>query len=325
MARTTVRGLFTRTAVASLLVLGAAGISSCGGGGGGFFDGVARVVGQAFRPISEVIDANPIPLGEAPVTLIDFADSAVDRQLRTQVIGMTDANGNFDVAVEGQPIIAIVVNGSVDGQAYRSSGLVHASRANIAKNFNGVTDVACEALIAKINAGEVDPASVNQRTIDILEKAAADVVPTVDFTSRASVTAAANLVAARTNNGQVEASDADTTPPAEEGSLNCATQESACADGFPICAEKFCNGTIDCADGSDENPDTCGVQGSCCAATAGCPGETGSNCASECCCCGINQACDSNNFANGCIAARTRPGDATSGSLSKLIETGVYF
>ncbi len=250
------RSSLRRAGLGGVLAVGVLtlGLSSCGGGGGGFFSGVANIAGKAFRPVSDVIDSNPLPLGKAPVTLIDFADDNVGRNLRTMVVGETDEEGNFNVSVQGQEIIAIVVNGTVDGQSFRSSGLVQAGKSSINKNFNAVTDIACEAMIGALNRGELVPNTVTQRQIDVLEEAAKTEVPNVDFTDPASVSAAARRIAAATANGTVSL-PTDTTP--DSGTLGCQTSETTCADGFPICAELFCDGTVDCADGSDEDTAVC--------------------------------------------------------------------
>jgi hypothetical protein len=74
-----------------------------------------------------------------------------------------------------------------------------------------------------------------------------------------------------------------------------------CSNGSTICADKVCNGTNDCRDGSDEASSICGQESSCCVATNGCPSETASTCGATCCCCPYGQACDRNNPANGCV------------------------
>ncbi len=91
------------------------------------------------------------------------------------------------------------------------------------------------------------------------------------------------------------------TPDAE-----CPNGTFTCANGATICAELACNTTPNCSDGSDEDAATCGQADSCCVATRGCPGETGSSCADTCCCCPYGQACDQSNWANGCVSAPTR-------------------
>jgi hypothetical protein len=67
--------------------------------------------------------------------------------------------------------------------------------------------------------------------------------------------------------------------------------EFSCGDGICIAAAIVCNGSADCPGGQDEDPAICSVQGNCCTATRGCPGETGSSCAATCCCCPDQQAC----------------------------------
>jgi len=72
-----------------------------------------------------------------------------------------------------------------------------------------------------------------------------------------------------------------------------------CANGKKICASKVCNQKDDCGDNSDEQG--CGSQDSCCVRTRGCPGETASSCAENCCCCLYGEVCDRDNWWNGCI------------------------
>lgn len=75
-----------------------------------------------------------------------------------------------------------------------------------------------------------------------------------------------------------------------------------CGGGDVVCADLVCNGSADCADGSDEDGDLCGDESSCCVATQGCPSETGSNCGETCCCCPYGQICDPVDYRNGCVA-----------------------
>jgi hypothetical protein len=85
--------------------------------------------------------------------------------------------------------------------------------------------------------------------------------------------------------------------------LGCQTGLYICNSGQNICAELVCNGSANCADGSDEDAEQCGQADNCCVATRGCPMETGSECAETCCCCGYGEVCDQNNWANGCVSA----------------------
>jgi hypothetical protein len=125
----------------------------------------------------------------------------------------------------------------------------------------------------------------------------------VDVTagSRPTPTATPNPTATATPNAT--ATPEPTATPDESG---CANGVFACSNGQTICSELACNQTANCSDGSDENPALCGQADSCCVATRGCPGETGSSCASSCCCCGYGQACNQSDWASGCAAAATR-------------------
>lgn len=69
------------------------------------------------------------------------------------------------------------------------------------------------------------------------------------------------------------------------------TDGFCCDDGTVIQATVVCNRQFDCPDGEDEAPDICGYADSCCAATRGCPLETGDDCGLNCCCCGVGQTC----------------------------------
>lgn len=90
----------------------------------------------------------------------------------------------------------------------------------------------------------------------------------------------------------------------QSNSLDCAGGAiSSCADGSPICAALVCDGTVQCADGSDEDPNICTSTSDCCQATSGCFGETNTACDDQCCCCPLGQVCDQANFANGCVDA----------------------
>lgn len=82
----------------------------------------------------------------------------------------------------------------------------------------------------------------------------------------------------------------------------CTSGTFVCGNSKLICRDKVCNSKDDCGDNSDEGANMCGAQ-SCCQVTNGCPGETGSSCASSCCCCPNGQACDRVNPGRGCIAS----------------------
>ncbi|MEA2626903.1 MAG: hypothetical protein QOD06_2948 [Candidatus Binatota bacterium] len=73
------------------------------------------------------------------------------------------------------------------------------------------------------------------------------------------------------------------------GGDTCPSDQFRCNDGSCIPRNLVCNTQPNCPGGDDES--LCTDERSCCVATAGCPGETGSNCADTCCCCGVAEAC----------------------------------
>lgn len=332
--RTVQAGLAAAIAACALV------FASCGGSSG-FFDGISRVVGQALRPVGNLIDQNPVPLGDAVVTLVDFADETVGRVARTMEVGTTDANGNYEVNVEGQPIAAIVINGTNDqGQAVRVSGLVVPDEEDVMKNFDPVTDIACEAGLSALLDGSVAPDDFDEDRVTNLEDASRQFVaanPGLDYLNPADVSAAAQMVRAATNAGADEAPEGafgEMTPEPEptaepeemtETDLECANGVFTCSDGTQICNEFVCNSGSDCPDGSDEDFELCGEQGSCCVATNGCPTETGTSCGETCCCCGLNEICDRDNLANGCIGTANRGTPDPENPLSKLFNFRAYY
>lgn len=188
----------------SLLAL----LTACGGGGGGDDDNdvdtgaeQSKIFGQAFLPPT-IAPANT-PAANAAFQVVDFQKNSAGDQVAT---GTTGADGSFDVTVNQSKIVAIIVNGQV-----RVSGLVAASDDNqkhlleVPKNFNGITDVACEAGVTAIGDGAVSADDFTLTRITNLENGANVVVGqgNVDFNDPASVSAAARQVRVITANGDV--------------------------------------------------------------------------------------------------------------------------
>jgi hypothetical protein len=119
---------------------------------------------------------------------------------------------------------------------------------------------------------------------------------------RCSVRADACFFAERCRGAQGSAACAPDEPTTTTSSTLPSPCEFQCGDGACIPASIVCNGTPDCTGGDDEDPNVCADQGNCCIATLGCPGETGSSCATTCCCCPFAQACCPNP-ADGCCAS----------------------
>ena len=326
-------------AVAALAVLPLVA-TSCGGGGGGIFGGVTRAVGQAVRPLTGVIESNPVPLGRAPVALVDFADGEVGRIARTTDVGTTDDNGNFAVDIPAQTVAIIIVRGQTDQGAVRIAGLVNPNEENVTKNFDGITDIACESALSAINDGTVTPDQVTPDRVKNLEDASAQylqVNPNVNFFDAAQVSAAARVVREVTNVGAIPApegafggdqSAATPTPtptPAPGEAQQCSAGTFTCDDGTVICTELVCNQQNNCPDESDEASTLCSDQGSCCQATQGCASETATSCGTTCCCCGLNEICNRSELSAGCVEVAAKSNPSPADSLSKLLFDGPYW
>ena len=116
--------------------------------------------------------------------------------------GMTDANGNYRVVVDSGSSIAIIVLGTVQGVTVRISGLV-TTGADARKDFNGVTDIACQAATLAVGDGSITADQVDDMRIMNLEEAAAEVAGTTDFLDPDSVKQSAEAVRNATNDGAV--------------------------------------------------------------------------------------------------------------------------
>jgi hypothetical protein len=228
--------------------------SACGGGSsGGNTTGEAQVSGRAIAPSTGLSGSAGVPLANATVTVVGVLPSR-SAQVNADT-GMTDADGNYNVTLpEGGG--AIVVNGEINGNSIRISGLLQQQSNTESKDFNEFTDIACQAFISALNSDEVAATDLTNERIQNLENAAIQYLASnqVNFFDPASVTEAALAVRAQTGNGAF--ADVPVTPTPVPTPSSC--EETTCSDGFPICVELVCNGTVDCADGSDESEETCG-------------------------------------------------------------------
>ncbi len=196
---------FTQTIgrLAGILMLSLA--CACGGGGSDGNDDnstEARLQGTANLPPQ-------VSPQSAPVINTDFKVIDLEKPVEAQQVatGVTDGQGKYDVTVQQSKIVAVIVNGEV-----RVSGLISADpeTANkgfisIGKNFNGITDVACEAGVTAIRSGAVSANDFKASRIANLEAGALVVVnsTTVNYRDPASVTAAAALVRSLTQDGAI--------------------------------------------------------------------------------------------------------------------------
>lgn len=186
-------GVLSTLARAAMMAGAILGLSGCGGGGGDgdptiVVNGTARSVlndsVQASRSF-QVIDPT-LPQGSDPVAS-----------------GQTNSNGNFTFNVKVATIV-IVIFPKVDATGEpRTAGLVSTVNGDVnGRVLKDETDVACEAGAIALGGG-LSPALLTVQRIANLEAAARILIDAdeVDFTSSASVTAAANEVLQMTNNG----------------------------------------------------------------------------------------------------------------------------
>lgn len=184
---------------------------ACGGGGSDGDDNEnnteARLQGTANLPPE--VNASSAPVINTDFKVIDLEKPVAAQQVAT---GVTDGQGKYDVVVKQSKLVAVVVNGEV-----RVSGLISADpdTANkgfleISKNFNGITDIACEAGVTAVNTGAISANDFKASRIANLEAGALVVAnsTTVNFRDPAAVTAAAALVRSLTQDGA--------TPPTQQ-------------------------------------------------------------------------------------------------------------
>ena len=148
------------------------------------------------------------PLGAVPVSNASFSVLNLDGGTPNPVaFGATDSGGNFAATVSAANVVAIVIQSPPPGGALgsvRVSGLIDSRNGSVAKNFDGVTDIACEAGVTSIVDGSVAAFRMDESRIAILEAAATQVIAElgVDYTDKESVSAAARRLREITNNGE---------------------------------------------------------------------------------------------------------------------------
>jgi hypothetical protein len=174
-------------------------ITSCGGGDGSTESQSSTIAGQASFPDS----AGGGPVADASFDIVDL-----EKPPGSDVVtsGTTDSNGRYSASVPLTSSAAVIVNGAVEvpkgkTQSVRVSGLVNPNTRFVAKNFDGITDIACEAGFTAVRTGAITAQDLNEQRINNLELAAIGLVDSVNFLDPASVTAAANLVRQITNDG----------------------------------------------------------------------------------------------------------------------------
>jgi len=137
-----------------------------------------------------------VPVSNAPVNVIDLQRGPASDPV---AIAATDDKGAYAVNIPLTPSAAVLVLGAV-----RVSGLVDTRNGSVAKNFDGVTDVACQAGVTAVTEGALNASDLTKERIRILERTAQVVVAEshIDFTDAdGSRTAAAARVRALSNDG----------------------------------------------------------------------------------------------------------------------------
>lgn len=183
-----VRGLFR--VLGAALALGIV-IGGCGGGGAGSSNRVT-ISGDANYPVANGGGA----VSNAPFVIID-----PDRPNEPLASDVSTAVGHFFGIIRKTVSVAVALNGSVQGQKIRVSGLFDAESNNTTKRLDGQTDIACEAGLSAVADGSITGNDLDSERIQNLEGAAARFVPTTDFTDPASVIASALQVRALTDDG----------------------------------------------------------------------------------------------------------------------------
>jgi len=165
-------------------------VGGCGGGGSG--GNRVNVGGTANYPVA---NGGQLVVG-TPFIIID-----PDRPDEPLASDISTPTGRFFGIIRKTVSVAVILSGSVQGQAIRVSGLLAAQSNNTTKQLDGQTDIACEAGVSAVIDGAITGNELDTERIQNLEDAATRFVATTDFTKPASVTASALQVRALTDNG----------------------------------------------------------------------------------------------------------------------------
>jgi hypothetical protein len=162
---------------------------------------LSRVLGQAFATETDGDEKNTVPLADGTVILLQYDEEG---NLQEAMVGTTDADGNFVVDVEAQPVVAIVVQGMTNDGDVDISGLYNPDQAMIEKDLDPATSIACIAGISAIDDGSITEEQLDEARIQNLEDAAGEYIvanPEFDFYDPTDVDAAVAAVRGATNDG----------------------------------------------------------------------------------------------------------------------------
>jgi len=195
------------TALAVALAVSLApGCSTNSGTAGG---PVSRLIGRALAP--EPDSDETFPLADQVVVLLTYDEQG---NIVSAEVGTTDANGRFVVDVEAQAVVAVVVGGMTDEGDTDISGLFNPDEAEIEKDLDEATSIACVAGLTAIGDGLITEEQLNAERVQNLEEASVEYIlanPDFDYYSETDRTSAVEAVRDATDNGaHPAASDAFT-------------------------------------------------------------------------------------------------------------------
>ena len=138
----------------------------------------------------------------------DFVVKDADNALADVASGKSDSNGNFSFSLGKGTLHIVIIFPPVTASAEpRSSGLLFVGD-DTAKTLDAVTDLACQAGVTALTAGDLTADDLDSTRIANLEAGAEDVLAQheadgdpVDFSDPDSVAAAAQEVRDLTNDG----------------------------------------------------------------------------------------------------------------------------
>ena len=179
--------------VVSVLLLGC---SSDGGNKIG--EGLSRVVGRALAPEND----QAVPLDNGTVVLLQYDE---DGNIVSAEVGTTNENGEFQVDVEAQAVIAMVVGGMTEEGETEISGLYNPEEgATLEKELNPATSIACVAGLSAIDDGSITQEELDEMRVQNLEDASAQYIeanPEFDYYEQSDFDAAVEAVRTATNDG----------------------------------------------------------------------------------------------------------------------------
>lgn len=184
-------------AIVLALALAALTAPACNSTAGTSGGPIARLVGQALAPEND----QEVPLADEVVVLLTYDEEG---NIVTAEVGTTDADGKFQVDVEAQAVVALVVGGTTDEGDTEISGLFNPDQEVIDKDLDAATSIACVAGLTAIGDGSITEEQLNEERVQNLEDASVDYIqanPDFDYYSQADQEAAVAAVRLATDDG----------------------------------------------------------------------------------------------------------------------------